>query len=163
MSHGGGNEANAQQIVWFKKHFCHILLCVRCDVSSNWMRRRWRYFNAAATPASSRYRHGLPARLDGDVCVQPNDPSHGRSCASYLGNKLGKPASQLDPNSSTYSVTISGTPDMVQTATFTIQAMDSKSRTATQSYIVNIKKLVSAQLQEVQGQVPAGSVEIQGV
>jgi hypothetical protein len=66
-------------------------------------------------------------------------------------------------NSSTYSVTISGTPDMVQTATFTIQATDSKSRTATQSYIVNIKKLVSAQLQEVQGQVPAGSVEIQGV
>src|SRR5882672_12475795 len=96
MSHGGGNEASAEQIVWFKKHFCHILLCVSCDVSSKWMRRRWRYFNAAATPASSRYRHGLPARLDGDVCVQPNDPSHGRSCASYLDNKLGKPASQLD-------------------------------------------------------------------
>ena len=66
-------------------------------------------------------------------------------------------------NSSTYSVTISGTPDMVQTATFTIQATDSKSRIATQSYIVNIKNLVSAQLLEVQGQVPAGSVEIQGV
>ncbi len=66
-------------------------------------------------------------------------------------------------NSSTYSVTISGTPDMVQTATFTIQATDSKSRAATQSYIINIKKLVSAQLQEVQGPVPAGSVEIQGV
>jgi hypothetical protein len=40
---------------------------------------------------------------------------------------------------------------------------DSQNQTATHSYAVNIKALVSAQLQEVQGQVAAGTAEIQGV
>src|SRR5262249_44565595 len=65
--------------------------------------------------------------------------------------------------SSSASATISGTPDTAGSATFTIQVKDSHNQTATHSYAVNIKTLVSAQLQEVQGQVAPGTAEIQGV
>ena len=67
-------------------------------------------------------------------------------------------------NSSTNSVTISGTPDIVQpAATFTIRVTDAKSQSTTKSYSIGISDVASAQLQEVPGQVPADTVEIQGV
>src|ERR1700730_2717 len=67
-------------------------------------------------------------------------------------------------NSSTNSVTISGTPDIVQpTATFTIRVTDANSQSTTRSYSIGISDVASAQLQEVPGQVPADTVEIQGV
>jgi hypothetical protein len=58
---------------------------------------------------------------------------------------------------------ITGTPDVAVTTTFTIQVTDAKSQTATQSYSIQIKSLVSAQLVPVQGQVAAGTIEIQGL
>src|SRR3984893_15393811 len=67
-------------------------------------------------------------------------------------------------NSSTNSVRISGTPDIVQpTATFTIRVTDANSQSTTRSYSIGISDVASAQLQEVPGQVPADTVEIQGV
>jgi hypothetical protein len=65
--------------------------------------------------------------------------------------------------SSTGSVIISGMAGTAQTATFTIEVTDAKSQSASQAYTLNIKNLVSAQLQEVQGQVPGGTIEIQGL
>jgi hypothetical protein len=64
---------------------------------------------------------------------------------------------------STSSITISGTPDTAQTVTFTIQLADAKNQSASHSYSVSIKTSGSAQLQEVQGQAPAGTIEIQGL
>src|SRR5256714_2118812 len=66
-------------------------------------------------------------------------------------------------DSSTSSATISGTADTAQTAGFTIKVTDAKNQIAIQSYTVNIKNLVSAQLQEVQDQVPAGAIEIRAI
>lgn len=67
-------------------------------------------------------------------------------------------------SSSTNSVIISGTPAIVQTtATFTIRVTDAKSQSATKSYSIDINNVASAQLQEVPGQVPTDTVEIQGV
>jgi len=55
-------------------------------------------------------------------------------------------------SSSTNSVTISGTPDTVQTAvTFAIQVTDAKRQTATKLFSVNVNNVVAAQLQEVRG------------
>jgi hypothetical protein len=68
----------------------------------------------------------------------------------------------LEHNSST-SATISGTPDVAGSATFTIQAKDSQNQTATHSYTVNIQALVNAKLREGQGQVASSTVEIEGV
>ena len=67
-------------------------------------------------------------------------------------------------SSSTNSVIISGTPDIVQTtATFTIRVTDAKNQTATNSYSIAINNVAWAQLIEVPGQLPTGTVEIQGV
>ena len=66
-------------------------------------------------------------------------------------------------NSSSNSAMITGTPDVAATTTFTIQVTDAKSQTATQSYSLQIKSLVSAQLVPVQGQVAPGTIEIQGL
>ena len=66
-------------------------------------------------------------------------------------------------NSASNSVTISGTPDVVETATFAIQVTDSKNQTATQSYSIEIKNLISVQLLPIQGQVAADTIEIQGL
>jgi hypothetical protein len=60
-------------------------------------------------------------------------------------------------------VTVSGTPDLAQTATFNVQVRDAKGQTAIASYTVNIKNLVSAQLQPATGQVSSGTIEIQGL
>ena len=67
-------------------------------------------------------------------------------------------------NSSTSSVTISGTPDIAEpAATFTIRVTDAKSQSTTKSFSIAISNVASAQLLEVRGQVPADTVEIQGV
>jgi hypothetical protein len=67
-------------------------------------------------------------------------------------------------SSSTNSVTISGTPDIVQPATtFTIRVTDARSQSTTKSYSIGISNVGSAQLHEFPGQVPADMVEIQGV
>src|SRR5438094_271569 len=67
-------------------------------------------------------------------------------------------------NSSTSSVTISGTPDIAEpAATFTIRVIDAKSQSTTKSFSIAISNVASAQLLEVPGQVPADTVEIQGV
>lgn len=58
---------------------------------------------------------------------------------------------------------ISGTPDIAELATFTIQVKDANGQTAVQSYTLNINSTGLAQLQSIAGQVPAGTVEIQGV
>ncbi|MCU1271339.1 MAG: Ig family protein [Acidobacteriaceae bacterium] len=64
-------------------------------------------------------------------------------------------------NSSTAN--ISGTPDTAQLATFTIQVKDANGQTAVQSYTLNISSTGLAQLQTVSGQIPPGTIEIQGV
>jgi hypothetical protein len=65
---------------------------------------------------------------------------------------------------STNSVRISGTPDIVQMAVgFTILVTDAKSQSVTEAYSIDINNVASAQLQEVLGQVPADAVEVQGV
>jgi len=67
-------------------------------------------------------------------------------------------------SSSTNSVTISGTPDTAQAApSFTLQVADAANQTAGRSYTININNTGSADLQEIQGPVPAGTIEIQGV
>jgi hypothetical protein len=66
-------------------------------------------------------------------------------------------------NSSADSVIITGTPDVAASTTFTIQVTDGKSQTATQSYSIQIKSLVTPQLVPVQGQVAPGTIEIQGL
>lgn len=65
--------------------------------------------------------------------------------------------------STTNAVTVAGVPDTVETAVFSIQVKDAKKGSANRSYSVNISKLVSAQMQQVSGQVPAGVIEIQGL
>jgi hypothetical protein len=55
-----------------------------------------------------------------------------------------------------------GTPDTAQLATFTIQVKDAKNQTAAQAYTININSTGVAQLQPIAGQVPTGTVEIQG-
>src|SRR5271169_2131541 len=65
---------------------------------------------------------------------------------------------------STSFTKISGTPDMAQSAVvFTIQVTDAKNQGAVESYTINIENTDIAQLQEVEGQVPADTVEIQGL
>src|ERR1700739_2517838 len=66
-------------------------------------------------------------------------------------------------NSSSNSAMITGMPDVAMTTTFTIQVTDAKSQTATQSYSIQIKSLVSAQFVPVQGQVASHTIEIQGL
>lgn len=59
---------------------------------------------------------------------------------------------------------VSGTPDLAQqAATFTIRVTDAASQSASGEFSININAVASAQLQEVPGQVPADTVEIQGV
>lgn len=65
--------------------------------------------------------------------------------------------------STTNVVTVTGVPDTAQTAVFSVQVKDAKNGSANQSYTVNISKLVSAQMQQVSGQAPAGVIEIQGL
>ncbi len=64
---------------------------------------------------------------------------------------------------STNSVSISGTADTAQAATFAIQVQDAKNQAAAQSYTVNIHNTGLAQVQPVTGSVPGGMIEIQGV
>jgi len=64
-------------------------------------------------------------------------------------------------SSSSNSAVITGTPDVVGTSTFTIQVTDAKRQAAMQSYSLQIKSLVSAQLVPVRGQVAPGTIEIQ--
>jgi Putative Ig domain len=66
--------------------------------------------------------------------------------------------------SSTNSVTVSGTPDSAQAAlSFTIRVADAANQTAGKSYTITINTTGSADLQEVQGHAPSGTIEIQGV
>ena len=60
------------------------------------------------------------------------------------------------------SVTISGTPDLPDTETFSLQVMDSSNQTAIQSYTITIKATANVELQEM-GDVGAGTIEIRGV
>jgi hypothetical protein len=65
---------------------------------------------------------------------------------------------------SSSSVTIAGTPDTAQSpATFTVQVTDAKNQTASQMYSLNIITPRTATMQEVAGQVPAGTIEVQGL
>lgn len=64
---------------------------------------------------------------------------------------------------STNTANISGIPDTPQTATFTVQVKDAKNQIAVQAYTLNINSTGLAQLLPVVGQVPAGTIEIQGV
>jgi Putative Ig domain len=66
-------------------------------------------------------------------------------------------------SSAVSSVIVSGTPAVAQLAQFTIQVSNAKGQTATHSYTLNINGVSSARLQEVQGQVPTGIVEIQAL
>ena len=65
--------------------------------------------------------------------------------------------------SSTNTGVIAGTPDTVQSASFSVQVKDATDHSATQQYIVTISKLVTAQFVQVQGQAPAGAIELQGL
>jgi hypothetical protein len=66
--------------------------------------------------------------------------------------------------SSTNSVTVSGTSDSAQAAlSFTIRVADAANQTAGKSYTITINTTGSADLQEVQGHAPSGTIEIQGV
>jgi hypothetical protein len=60
-------------------------------------------------------------------------------------------------------VFISGTPDTAETATFTVMVRDANNQSAARSYTVIVKHPVTARLEAVAGQVPANTVEIQGV
>jgi hypothetical protein len=60
-------------------------------------------------------------------------------------------------------VTISGTPDIAQAVSFKVHVTDAKSQSASVSYTVNIKNLVSARLQAGAGQVSSGIIEVQGL
>jgi Putative Ig domain len=73
------------------------------------------------------------------------------------------PHSVVLGNSSSSSVAVYGTPDTVETASFTIQIKDSAGKTASKSYTFNIRNTGSVQLRPVSGQVPVGIVEIQGL
>jgi hypothetical protein len=67
-------------------------------------------------------------------------------------------------DTSTNSVRVSGTRDIVQTAVaFTIRVTEAKSPSPTAAYSIDINNVASAQLPEVPRQVPADTVEIQGV
>ncbi|MHB8215929.1 MAG: Ig domain-containing protein [Candidatus Sulfotelmatobacter sp.] len=66
-------------------------------------------------------------------------------------------------SSSGNSVTLSGTPDTPQTGTFAIQVKDANGQGATKTYTINIAANGSLQLQTVSGQVPAGTIELQGL
>jgi Putative Ig domain len=62
------------------------------------------------------------------------------------------------------SATISGTPDTPQNAVmFAVQVRDAKNQSAAKSYTINISNPASAQLQQVQGQAPAGTIEVKGL
>lgn len=65
--------------------------------------------------------------------------------------------------SSTNTVVIAGTPDTVQSASFSVQVKDATGHSATQQYIVAISKLVTAQFVQVQGQAPTDIIELQGL
>jgi hypothetical protein len=58
---------------------------------------------------------------------------------------------------------IAGAPDVAGATAFTIQVTDAKNQIATQAYSIQIKSLVAAQLVPVQGEVAAGTIEIQGL
>src|SRR3954469_21988439 len=64
---------------------------------------------------------------------------------------------------STNTANISGIPDTAQTVTFTIQVRDVKDQMAVQTYTLNINSTGIAQLLPIAGQVPGGTIEIQGV
>jgi hypothetical protein len=67
-------------------------------------------------------------------------------------------------NDSSGVAKIAGTPDTAETAVaFSVQVVDAKNQMATHSYTVNVDSTEIAQLQQVQGSVPAGTVEIQGL
>ncbi|HTQ98274.1 MAG TPA: hypothetical protein VMH89_15790, partial [Candidatus Acidoferrum sp.] len=63
---------------------------------------------------------------------------------------------------STNFVSISGTPDLAETQTFSLQVTDSSNQTAIQSYTITIKAIANVQLQEI-GELGAGTIEILGV
>jgi Putative Ig domain len=74
------------------------------------------------------------------------------------------PRGTMLASGSATSMVINGTPDTVENpATFTIQATDAMDQTASQMYSVNIITPGKATMQEVDGQVPAGTIEIQGL
>jgi hypothetical protein len=65
--------------------------------------------------------------------------------------------------STSAEVSISGMPDTAESQTFEIQAKDSSGKIANKSYTVTIKDLVVLQVQPIAGQVPSGTIEIQGL
>jgi hypothetical protein len=61
-------------------------------------------------------------------------------------------------NDSSAFAKIAGTPDTAETAiAFSVQVVDAKNQMATQSYTINVHSTEIAQLQQVQGSVPAGT------
>lgn len=63
-------------------------------------------------------------------------------------------------NSST--VTIQGTPDTPGIATFTVTASDGAGQHASQPFTINVKDLATIKVQPISGNVPMGTVELQG-
>jgi hypothetical protein len=67
-------------------------------------------------------------------------------------------------NDSSPVATITGTPDTAESAiAFSVQVVDARNQSATESYTINIRSTEIAQLRPVQGSVPAATVEIQGL
>jgi hypothetical protein len=66
-------------------------------------------------------------------------------------------------NNSTDSVVLTGTPDTVGEATFTLQVKDSQGKSACQPYSITIAVTGSATLQATNEQTPTGIVEIRGL
>jgi len=60
------------------------------------------------------------------------------------------------------SVTISGTPKSPQSSTFSVEVIDSKNQTASQSYTISVGNVLTAQLLPL-GSSTAGMIEIRGL
>ena len=116
-----------------------------------------------APPALSITTTTLPDWMATFAYTQTLQATGGVSPFSWSVSSGNLPHGLTLANSSSNSAMITGTPDVAATTTFTIQVTDAKSQTATQSYSIQIKSLVSAQLLPVQGQVAPGTIEIQGL
>ena len=106
----------------------------------------------------------LPGGFVGFAYGQTVQSSGGAAPFTWAVSSGNLPHNLAIGSSSTNSVTISGTPDIAQpAATFTIRVTDAKSQSTTKSFSIDISNVASAQLQEVQGQVPADTLEIRDV
>ena len=114
-------------------------------------------------PALSITTASLPDWMATFAYTQTLQATGGVSPFSWSVSSGNLPHGLALANSSSNSVMTTGIPDVAMTATFTIQVTDAKSQTATQSYSIQIKSLVSAQLVPVQGQVAPGTIEVRGL